>query len=411
MTTEQQRADDSISVVGGRPLLAVLLVTVAGALAALPVVLAVPRRFLPIDLLVYQAGGLAVRLGQPLYDGNLEFGGFETLPFTYPPVAALLLLPLSFLEPWTTTVLMSLLTVAAVAVMVAVAARPLLLRVPASRRPLALAGLVAGAVLMAPVAHVLSFGQVGALVVLACLWDLACVHGRARGVLIGVATAVKLVPGLFVVHLLVTRQWRAAATAIGTTLALWAVAAVILPEDSRRYFVDRVLAEADRVTPTPELITNQSLFGLLDRWGAPAVWVPVALVVLVLGLWRAARAHRAGDQVAAAVLVGLTSLLVSPVSWVHHAVWLVPAVGVVLGDGRSRRRVVGAVVVWLVACLAPVGPVLAEQVLDGDVDPSSVMRLAMESFVVLYLALIALLPVARTPDAVPVPDPVDDRAG
>lgn len=34
--------------------------------------------------------------------------------------------------------------------------------------------------------------------------------------------------------------------------------------------------------------------------------------------------------------VGLVSVLVSPISWVHHAVWLVPCVGLLLGTRLSR---------------------------------------------------------------------------
>ena len=388
---------EDASLTGHRPLLTTLLVSVAAVVAGLPVVLGLHRQFLPIDLLVYQAGGQAVRLGIPLYDGVLRFAGIQTLDFTYPPVAALLFVPLSLLESWVATLLVTALTVAAVAAIVALSFRGLLLRAPASRRPWVLAGLVAGAVLTLPVAHVLSFGQIGAFVVLACLWDVVGPPRPWRGVLIGLATAVKLVPGLFIVHLLVTRQWRAAITAAGTTVGLWAVAALLLPSDSRRYFLDGALLDTDRVTSEIDLVTNQSIRGLLERADAPALWLPVGALVTVLGVVRAWRAHLAHDWVAAATIVGLTTLLVSPVSWVHHAVWLVPAIGVLVADGRSVRRTVAAVAAWLVACLAPVGPVLAELIADGTIQDPPWMTVLRESLVVLIAVLLATLPITPRP--------------
>lgn len=389
--------DGDTSVTGRLPLLTTLLVSVAAAVAGLPVVLGVHRQFLPIDLLVYQAGGQAVRLGIPLYDGVLRFAGIETLDFTYPPVAALLFVPLSFMESWVATLVVTALTMAAVAAIVAISFGRLLLRAPARTRPWAFSGLVAGAVLTLPVAHVLSFGQVGAFVVLACLWDVVGPARPWRGVLIGVATAVKIVPGLFIVHLLVTRQWRAAITASATTAGLWGVAALLLPSDSRRYFLDGALLDTDRVTSQIDLVTNQSIRGLLERADLPAGWLPLAALVAVFGLVRARRAHLAHDRLAAATLVGLTTLLVSPVSWVHHAVWLVPAIGVLVGDGASVRRTLAAVAAWLLACLAPVGPVIAELIADGTVQDPLWMAVLRESLVVLIAVLLATLPIARQP--------------
>jgi alpha-1,2-mannosyltransferase len=57
-----------------------------------------------------------------------------------------------------------------------------------------------------------------------------------------------------------------------------------------------------------------------------------------VGLVRASAAHRAGNELAAITLIGIASVLASPVSWIHHAVWIVPATGVILGDGRDRGR-------------------------------------------------------------------------
>jgi alpha-1,2-mannosyltransferase len=44
----------------------------------------------------------------------------------------------------------------------------------------------------------------------------------------------------------------------------------------------------------------------------------LAAVVGVLGLWRAGRHHRADEELAAVLLVGVVAGLVSPISWPHH---------------------------------------------------------------------------------------------
>ena len=80
--------------------------------------------------------------------------------------------------------------------------------------------------------------------------------------------------------------------------------------------------------------------GMLQRlgWTSTAVWAALATAVLVVGLRRAREAHLAGDELAAISLVALAGVLASPISWVHHAVWIVPVTGVLLGDGRARGR-------------------------------------------------------------------------
>jgi alpha-1,2-mannosyltransferase len=100
-------------------------------------------------------------------------------------------------------------------------------------------------------------------------------------------------------------------------------------------------------------------------------------------------------------LVGLTSLVVSPVSWVHHAVWVVPALGVVLGDGRDRRRVAGAIAVavlyllrlpdWSSSVGAPVSDLYENAYLLG------------------FLVLLFALPIGR-PSLETVTDPVGTTA-
>ncbi|HET8660095.1 MAG TPA: glycosyltransferase 87 family protein [Micromonosporaceae bacterium] len=181
----------------------------------------------------------------------------------------------------------------------------------------------------------------GALVASALrrLWT----SGAWAGAGIGLATAVKLTPGLFIVYLLVSKQWRAAVTAVGTALTVTVGAFLVAGEESFGYFGATVW-QTDRVGAA-DMTPNQSLAGLLarlyDSAQAPGLlWLTFAMLMLAVGLSRATTAHAEGDELTAFTLVGLTANVISPISWSHHLVFVLPAV-VVLLDTALRRRQAG----------------------------------------------------------------------
>lgn len=313
-----------------------------------------PRDIWQVDLEVYREGARALVAGQPLYDLRTEAPQF--LPFTYPPFAAIAGLPL-LLAPFTTmgwvwTGLQVLLLWA----VVGRAFGPFLARFGA-RAGLA-QGVVAGALLWAlPVSDNIRYGQVNLVIVALCLFDVTAGPDRRlpRGVLVGLATAVKLTPGVFWLFWLVVRDRRTVLTSIGTAAFVTTWAALVQPAASAAFWTDALLAP-DRLGPNGGT-SNQSLRGVLLRIGPETGWLPgvlwmaCALPVAVLGLRLARRLHAAGDLVAVVATVGLVAFLVSPVSWVHHLFWGVVVLGAVLGDGTDRRRVAaalaGAAMLWM----------------------------------------------------------------
>jgi alpha-1,2-mannosyltransferase len=278
-----------------------------------------------IDLAVYRAGGHALATGQPLYSAHPDA---SLLPFTYPPFAGLLCVPLAGL-PWDLArLVMTLLSVAALVAVVRATVRV---------HP---AVVVAAALALEPVRATLEFGQVNLLVMALVVLDLTRRSERAScGVLIGLAAAVKLTPLIFIAYLLVTGRRRAAGTALatfgGTVLLGW----VLLPAESTRYWF-HLVAEPDRVGGVA-YSGNQSLLGALTRLLdgsalARSLWLVTAAVVGVLGLAAAAALAAAGRELAGIALCGLTGLLVSPISWTHHWVWVLPA-GIAAAAWRPAR--------------------------------------------------------------------------
>lgn len=344
------------------------------------------------DLDVYREAGLALRAGLDVYSTLFVPALPDPLPFTYPPFGALLTLPLSVPPRAVLAALWTAATLAALAWVVVVAFRRLLARVgPPGSWPwtLAAAGVTGAAAWLLPVTTTVWFGQVNVLLMAACLADVARTR-RWGGALTGLATGIKLTPGLFLVHLWTAGRRRAAVVGAGAFAATVAAGAVALPAESRRYWTE-LLLDSERVRDNAYFY-NQSLRGLLLRADLAEVWLPLALAVAVAGLWRARSAALAGDRVAAATLTGLTAVAVSPVSWIHHAVWVVPAVGVLLADARDRRRLAAAGA--LVALLLTRAPYWGDALIDGH-GWSPAYAVLENSLGVAVLVLVATLPFRR----------------
>lgn len=295
------------------------------------------------DLRIYRA---AVRYwlgGHNLYDYSQPDPINVSLGFTYPPFAALTMVPMAYL-PWgvvewvsnTATLLCALVTSYWVVA-------------PTARRrgwPVWFAtGIVTALAFgLEPIRETMSFGQVNLLLVLLILGDVLVLGRRGSkltGVGIGLATAVKLTPGIFIVYLLVTRRWRAAATAAATAAGASVVAAAVDWHASWRFWTDTLWATGR--LGFPDNAGNQAINGVLARLYDPrppsgAVWLVLALTVGGYGLWRAARAYAARDELTGLTLTGLTGVLISPVSWTHHIYWIVPALVILVDAALDARR-------------------------------------------------------------------------
>jgi alpha-1,2-mannosyltransferase len=292
------------------------------------------------DLLVYQYGGRAVLEGLALYVHDDPATG---LPFTYPPFAAVTMVPLAPLPAWLVAALWTAGSVGALAGVVVVVRRALGRPVPGWQVAL----LTAGALALEPVWQNLTFGQVNLFLMLAVLVDMVPRERRWCGLLVGVAAGVKLTPLVFVVLLALVGRRRAAGRAAlafaGTVVAGFAV----MPGSAATYWGEG-LVDASRVGP-PALAHNQSAYGALARlvrdqpptllWLAVAG--PLALAVLVVGAgW-----WRRGDRVLGTCLGALAMLLASPVSWSHHWVWAVPVALAV--SERSRLAAIAWTAVFV----------------------------------------------------------------
>ena len=309
-----------------------------------------------IDTRVYRGGAIAVWDGRPLYDLPV----YKVWQFTYTPFAAIVLVPLAWLPGHTAQFLWNVGNVICLLALIAVSLRSLRFRIDG--RFLAFTVLFGIAVVgLEPVHTTLWNGQINLVLALMVIADQVRRSDRLRGIGIGVAAGIKLTPIFFAAYLIVTRQWRAAVTSVAVFLGTIVLGIVVLRGEAWNFWTT-TLTETGRIGPLDHP-ANQSLNGFFARLGQMGLghppswlWIPTGLVVGLLGLWAALAAHKAGHELLALTITGMTSCAVSPFSWGHHWVWVVPLLLIALTrcvDMVDRGR--PASWLWWLAPIAVVG--------------------------------------------------------
>lgn len=305
-----------------------------------------------IDLDVYRIGSQVWLRHGDLYGVLPLTSSGMRLPFSYPPIAAVALSPLSLMPMAVAGTLLTLASVALTAVVLR-----LFLRYGAGAGSWWTVGwLLPVALLLEPVRNTLNYGQVNAALMALVAADCLLLHTRwPRGALVGLAAAVKLTPAAFVLFFLCRGDRRAAGTSAVSFAACTAVGFALDWHDSVRYWTS-IVVQTGR--PGSLLFcANQSIQGVLARAGldprtptGTAAWLAASAVVLVLAWFGMRRARAASDDAWALSLNAFAALLISPISWTHHWVWAEPALLVlaVLAWRHSWRAGLAAVAAGLV---------------------------------------------------------------
>jgi alpha-1,2-mannosyltransferase len=343
-----------------------------------------------VDLAVYRAGGLSVLQGQPLYTVLTQPP--QLLPFTYPPVSALFAVPLALL-PWPAAQLAWVPFIyVPLAVVIWFAFAPLLAR--AGRLwAAAFAVLFAAGAYLFPMRDEMRFGQVDMVLLAMAVADCAARSPRwPRGALVGLATAIKLIPGVFIVYLWLSGRRRAALVAAGSAL-VWTLGAwLVLPHDSVTYWTS-VIFDSGRLGSNAGT-SNQSLRGMLLREFLPsqapaAAWIALAAVVAVAGFALARRLARQSRQMEAIAVTALLGVLLSPVSWIHHYLVVVVVIGAIVADGRSPRRI--ALAVGTAVFFTLTIPWWGQTLVNKHTVPLLAARVVQDAFGIAAVALLIIL--------------------
>ena len=313
-----------------------------------------------IDLDVYRIGSQVWLRHGDLYGVLPATSSGARLPFSYPPIAAVLLAPLALMPFAVAGAVLTLASVAVTALVLRMFLRSAV--APEAGTWRMIGWLLPLALFLEPVRNTLDYGQVNILLMALVSADCLLPDVRwPRGVLVGLAAAVKLTPAAFVLFFLCRGDRRSALTAVVSFAAVSAAGFLLAWHDSVRYWTS-VLFQTGR-PGSPAYAANQSIEAVLARAGVDthtltgmAAWLALSAVVLVLA-WHGMRRAFAGSADARALtLNAFAALLISPVSWSHHWVWAVPAL-LVLAVGslreRHRARLAAAVAGLVVFAAAP----------------------------------------------------------
>ena len=296
-----------------------------------------------IDFRIYMWGGHAVLHDEQLYL-VLAFGHW----FTYSPFAATVFVPIAALPLTLARVLWDLLSVAALAYSVVITLKL------AGYRPsrTMVAGITAAVLPLDPMYQTLFLGQINLILLALILTDVWRVsRGRDAGLGVGIAAAIKLTPAIFILFFLLARRTKAAFIAAGTFIVCGLIGFAIAPRASKLYW-EHLSHDTSRVGAP--YISNQSPFAAAIRIAGGqghlgAWWIVIPLALGATGLAAAAILAKRQDWLGATAVTGTTGLLVSPISWAHHWVWILPALVLLV---RSRHWIAAAIG-YLLFAVAP----------------------------------------------------------
>ena len=292
-----------------------------------------------VDLHVYLGGAAAIDHPGTLYsyvyaDQTPDF----PLPFTYPPFAAVVFYPLHLLPFGLVAFSWQVATMAALYGAVRISQRLLGSETHRAGRRTAMLW-TAITIWIEPLRSTFDYGQINVLLMLAVLWAVYTARWWLSGLLVGVASGIKLTPAIAGVYLLGVRRFGAAVFSALVFLATVAVSALVVGDQTRYYFTD-LLGDAHRVGPIATSF-NQSWRGGISRilghdagYGPLVVTAIVATAVLAVLAWRTLDGS---DRLGRLLVVEVFGLLFSPISWTHHWVWLVPLmIWLIHGPVRAR---------------------------------------------------------------------------
>ncbi|MGI8309369.1 glycosyltransferase 87 family protein [Saccharopolyspora hattusasensis] len=316
-----------------------------------------------MDTEIYRLGARAWLNGYQVYGDDLtpESPDSGTLPFIYPPFAALLFIPLTWLSVDGAVVLVAVLSHIAILVTAYSLARSSDYLAPrAGLVAVATAVLMPWFTLIEPARETINYGQINlvlmALVAADCLLPLT---RWPRGLLVGIAAAIKLTPLGFLLLFLLRRDYRAMAVTGLTFAATVLIGLVAAPKDAADWWLDKMLSTGDSFGTVyagnltlRSLLAKQSLTG----FELNSLWVLGSVLLLALAVLGMRYALRMANVPLALMLNAVLVLLVSPISWSHHWVWAGPTLALLFAMSLRHRWYGVLLTVGLCALTVLAGP-------------------------------------------------------
>ena len=287
------------------------------------------------EIIRHQVGAFGDLIGRVGNFQDLKATGniyvhFAFEAFTYPPGGILLLcpivlIPVRFLGAvWTVGVLSALVTT------FLFLSHRFLVKTASNALLIAAALTVLSPIAFPAVYDTIFWGQLGTVLTLAIVLDFLVIRGDMQGILVGLATTVKIFPGVFIVIWFMRRQYRQAFTALGTVVATTLVATALWYHSSVAFFQNEFRG-GQELGHFSTATTAQASSSVVDLFLhppfflghlSPAETMVVAVVVALFGLVAASNAASRGLELTALVIGLDISTICSPIAWNHYFAFL-----------------------------------------------------------------------------------------
>lgn len=385
----------------------------------------------PIDMVIYREGVKAFMEGGEVYSVPMMAGDIA-LPFIYPPFGALVMVPLagdwfSHAMAGDIMIVLSNLLIGLVVLLLAFALNRQHSNPFVSSDVIAAASLIWGIVLIfEPVRLNNGFAQINIIIMVLVALDLIPrkrLKWLPQGWLIGVAAAIKITPLAMLLYFLVRKEIKPIITAGISAIIATLIAAAVRWDVAWEYFSVKLLSMGtggDFGVQTAYQ-SNSSIKGAIERLytsqeGMEAastitniIWLCLAIITVVLGGWLMIALMKRGLNIEAWMINAFIMLLISPVSWSHHWVWVAIAIPVLLYRAITWRHLnwaagilISILSLWAILVLTvPPKWYWADGINVWDME--LVFKLVMNDFV--WLSVMTMLAIAYMLRFVPVKAP------
>lgn len=342
------------------PALAGVVGVVGLIIATITTAIQVMSTDFPIDMVIYREGVKAFMAGGEVYSVPMMAGDIA-LPFIYPPFGALVMVPLagdwfSHAMAGDIMIVLSNLLIGLVVLLLAFALNRQRSNPFVSSDVIAAASLIWGIVLIfEPVRLNNGFAQINIIIMVLVALDLIPrkrLKWLPQGWLIGVAAAIKITPLAMLLYFLVRKEIKPIITAAISAIIATLIAAAVRWDVAWEYFSVKLLSMGtggDFGVQTAYQ-SNSSIKGAIERLYTSQegmetastitniIWLCLAIITVVLGGWLMVALMKRGLNIEAWMINAFIMLLISPVSWSHHWVWVAIAIPVLLYRAITWRH-------------------------------------------------------------------------
>lgn len=327
----------------------------------------------PVDMIIYREGVRAFMSGGEMYSEPM-FAGDLALPFIYPPFGALVMVPLTAFD-WMSDVVAAGIMIGLSNLLILVCLWFVLRAVMTGIKPqvvgMATAVVWAGMLLIEPVELNNGFAQLNIVLMALVVLDLVPANRPKwlpQGILVGIAAAIKLTPLVFGLYWLLRRDWRSILVAGASAITCTLLAAIWRFDSTMEFFFSTLagMGTSSEFGVNTTYQSNSSLKGMLMRFAPDGAWLDahgtiiniawlmLALATIALGAWLMLRLLHRDLFVDAIMVNAVVMLLISPVSWSHHWIWLALIIPVFAWRASTIYRapgVLGAILVLWTALI------------------------------------------------------------